>query len=182
MVLMPPDYPEVVEPASLVMLVLGVGLMLVGARLYGLAVISPGLAAGAAAGLYLPVEPQLALVIGVIVAGVGAAVCKMVEQAGVRAFGALLMAGATWSVLPLATADPPVWGPAAGAAVGLLLFPRAFKALVVPLTSLGGALLVAYAVGRPDQVLLIAAGAAAGTVVQLTLRRPKVEDDDEDES
>ena len=42
------------DPASLVMLVLGVGLMLVGARLYAVAVVSPALAAGAACAVYLP--------------------------------------------------------------------------------------------------------------------------------
>lgn len=167
------------DPASLVMLVLGVGLMLVGARLYSVAVVSPALAAGAACAVYLPLGPEVRFVVAVIVAGVGAVLCRMVEQAGVRAFGALLAAGATWSVLPLFVDPAPAWGPAAGAAVGLLLFPGAFRALLVPLTSLGGALLVANALGRPDQVLLIVAGAALGTLVQVGLRQ-KRESESED--
>ncbi len=165
------------DPASLVMLVLGVGLMLVGARLYRVAVMAPGLALGVLAAVYLPMDLELRLVAGVIVGGLAALGCHMVEQGAVRAFGALLCAGLTWVGLPLVLADPPVWAPAVGAAVGLLLFVKAFKALLIPLTSLGGALLVALALGYEQQLLLVGAGTAAGTLVQVLLRRSKDEDD-----
>ena len=159
------------DPASLVMVVLGVGLMLVGARLYRVAVVAPGLALGVLAAVYLPLQLELRLVAGVIVGGLAALGCHMVEQGAVRAFGALLCAGLTWVALPVMVPDPPVWAPAVGAAAGLLLFVRAFKALLIPLTSLGGALLVALAMGQEQQILLVGAGTAAGTLVQVLLRR-----------
>jgi len=166
------------DPVSLAMVVLGVGLVLVGARLHGLAVISPGLAAGAAAGLYLPLEPTMRLVAGVLIAGVGAVVCRMLEQAAVRSFGAMLAGGLTALVLPLITPEPPVWAPAVGAAVGMLLFPSAFRMLLIPLTATAGSLLVAFALGQQEQVLIIGAGAVVGTLVQLGLRREPSEDED----
>ncbi len=163
------------------MVVLGVGLVLVGARLHALAVISPGLALGAAAAVYLPIEPSMRLVAGVVVAGVGALICRMLEQAAVRSFGALLAAGLTATALPLVVPEPPVWAPAVGAALGTLLFPSAFRVLLIPLTATAGSLLIAFAIGQQEQVLLIAAGAVVGTLLQFALRREASEEEEEEE-
>ncbi len=148
----------------------GILLALAGARFYKLAVLAPGLLLGIAVGLLLPetLEAPLRAIIAVVVAGFGAVVCRFVEQAAVRAFGAVVAGGLVYTAWPVVLDEPsPWWAAAAGAALGLLLFPRAFQALLKPLTALLGALALAFALGQEHNPFVIGGVALLGAVVQL---------------
>jgi hypothetical protein len=148
----------------------GVLLAVAGARFYRLAVLAPGLLLGIGVGLLLPetLDAPLRAIAAVVLAGFGAVVCRFVEQAAVRAFGALLAGGLVYTAWPIAMSEPsPWWAAAAGAALGLLLFPRAFQLLLKPLTAILGALALAFAVGQEHNPLVIGGVALLGTVIQL---------------
>lgn len=154
--------------------ILGGLLMIAGARLYPLAIMAPGLLLGLGLGLALPetIDPSIRAIAAVAVAGFGALVCRFVERAAVAAFGAVVTGGLVHAAWPLVMGDAtPWWGAAAGAVVGLLLFPRAFKALLIPLTALLGAIALGFALGVQDNLLAIGGMAAAGTIGQLLLSR-----------
>ena len=156
--------------------VVGGLLLLAGARLYPLAIMAPGLLAGLALGLVLPpeVDTPIRIVAALVVAVVGALLCRFVERVAVAGFGAVVTAGVGHLGYPLAMGEPsPIWVAPAAALVGLLLFPRAFKLLLIPLTALLGAMSVSVALGVQENLLAVGGLAAAGVVAQLLLRKKK---------
>ena len=159
--------------------VLGGVLCVAGSRLYPLAIVAPGLLLGAAVGLGLP--PELAvgarIGIGLVVALAGVLLSRFVERVAVSLFGAAVLGSLVYALAPLALGAPaPWWGPVLGALLGLLLFRSLFKALLAPLTAWLGAMVVAWSLGRPDQILIVLGLPALGTLVQLAVGRKKKED------
>ncbi|MEL6349459.1 MAG: hypothetical protein AAFV53_40525 [Myxococcota bacterium] len=165
------------DPTLLVGIVGGV-LLVAGARLYRLALVTPGLAAGMLLGLELTAgaSPEIQLVAGLCLGLCGAGVMLLAERVAVSLGGALLVGGLVNAAAPLLLPGQDAWYiPAAGAVVGLFLFPKLFRALLFVFTSLGGALCVSWAMGRPQDLPLIGGLWLVGTVVQW-LTRPRNKD------
>ncbi|MED5369792.1 MAG: hypothetical protein VX899_02150 [Myxococcota bacterium] len=155
---------------------LGGLLALAGARLYKLSILAPGIVLGLFVGTLLPgdIDAAIRAVVAVVLAGLGALLCRFVERAAVSVFGAVLTGGLAYTLYPLFQGEPsPWWLPAAAAGLGLLLFPKLFHALLRPLTAILGGLLVSVAVGQPGHPLVIGGVAAVGMVVQFSAGRKK---------
>ena len=167
------------EDPVFVMGVVGGALLVAGSRLYKLALIAPGMAAGLLLGLEITAgaSPQIQLVAGLCLAIVGAGVLLLVERLAVSLGGAFLVGGLANAVTPMFLPGQDAWYvPVAGAVVGLLLFPRLFRSLLFLFTALGGALCIAWAAGRPQDLPLIGGLWLAGTVIQWLTRPGQKED------
>ena len=154
----------------------GATLALAGARFYKLAVMAPGLLLGVVVGLALPdsVNDPIKAIAAVAVAVFGALVCRFVERAAVASFGAVLSGGAVYTAWPFVmSGETPWWVALVGALVGVFLFPRAFRALLKPLTACLGALSLAWALAMQDNLLVVGGIAALGTLVQFGLSRKR---------
>lgn len=157
-------------------LVAGVLLLGWGGRLYRLVVLLPGLLGGV--WLAASVRPLLgmtnggAVILGAVLAGLGALACHLVEGVAVRLVGAAIGVGVTVWVWPLfGQAGLPWYAPLVGGGLLALVFPRVWKLATVPLTALFGAQLVAWGVGHPTSAPLILGLTAVGTVAQVWLGR-----------
>lgn len=151
---------------------LGAGLTFLGARLYKVTILVPGIVLGLFIGTLLPTDIDAAIraVIAVVLAGLGALLCRFVERAAISVFGAVLTGGLTFTIWPVFQGEAAPWFvPAIASAVGLLLFPKLFHALLRPLTALLGGMLVAISVGYPGNPLVIGGVAALGMIVQFSL-------------
>jgi len=193
MPLPPPPLPADLEPwrawfesapRGIVGLTAG-ALLLFGGRLYRFAVIAPGLLGGVALALLLPADlgPIVIALAAVLLAAVGAMLCHFLERAAVHVVGAAVLAGlaeVAWP--PLLGGPAPWWGLLCAGALGVLVFPKVFRALIKVLTSLLGALAMAWALGCWDRPLavagvavepwmVVAALAVAGLAFQLVAGR-----------
>lgn len=165
------------EPQTLVGL-LGVLLLLAGQRLYRLVIIAPGLAAGTMAGLYLSEGQSLGVRFAAVaaLAILAAFLLHKVERIAIAAAGAFLAVGLARAGAPLVMeADPPWYVFAMGGALGMLLFPQLYEKLLVVITPAIGALCVAWAAGRPTDILLVGGLTLAGVVIQLVMGAKKSE-------
>lgn len=161
---------------------LGVLLLVAGQRLYRLAIVAPGLAAGAMVGLELTRHEStgLRLAAAAALALVAGFLLHKVERLAVAAAGAFLAVGATQALAPLVLHGPTPWFLLVGAGVlGLLLFPGLYRRLLLVITPAIGALCVAWAAGRPTDLLLIAGLTLGGIVIQLVLGRKGGKERDE---
>lgn len=161
--------PELLLDPRMLLGLLGLVLVVAGKRLYPLAIMSPGLAAGAMIGLELTPGQEtwvralaclgLALVLGFLL--------RQVERLAIAAAGAFVSVGATAAVAPVAgfAAEWPVL--LVAGLVGLLLFPRVYERLLVVITPAIGALCLLHALGRPQDLLALVGLTLIGVVVQL---------------
>jgi hypothetical protein len=162
-------------------------LLLFGGRLYRLAIIAPGLLGGVALALLLPQDlgPIVIALAAVLLAAVGAVLCHFLERVAVHVVGAAALAGlaeVAWP--PLLGGPAPWWGLLCAGALGVLFFPKVFRALIKVVTAVLGALAMAWAIGCWDRPLavaglsvepwmVVAALAAAGLAFQLVAGRKK---------
>ncbi|MBW2256286.1 MAG: DUF4203 domain-containing protein [Deltaproteobacteria bacterium] len=183
----------VVEVPWLVRLVVGVlGLVVLawGARIYkpALVMVSFGAGAvGAAAALDALSTPMPALdrpevvIVGALVAGAAVAAVAVAAHKlallGVGALAGVVFAGAVGALLPPETF--PWWGVLIGALVGAVALPFAFPALLKIATPAVGAVLVAWALGRPDQLWVIGGLWILGALFQLGFVREREEEEEE---
>ena len=156
--------------------VIGVVLVLAGARLYRLAIIAPGFLLGlflASWGFenlseYLPRVDKLVRLGAMVGAGaIGALLSWRIEQLAVRLGGSLLVAATTHALLPMIWHHPPKYAAPAAGFIGLLLFPALYRRMLPLLTSAIGAIAVAWAADEPTNVLMIAGLTILGSAVQL---------------
>ena len=154
--------------------VAALGLLLIGwgARLYRVAIVAPGFVAGVFIGLQLASGAELTtrLIAGLTLGIIGGAILHFAERFAIAVTGALLIGGLANAIAPLVMGGPVPWYvPTAASLLGLLLFPSVYRALLKLITPLLGALCVAWALDRPQDVLLIGGLAAAGVIFQLVL-------------
>lgn len=162
----------------LLALVVGVALIVLGARIYRVAVVAPGVALGVllvvtGADVLAPgVGSTRGIAIAALAMGVvGGAVFWFVERFAVATAGAALVGGLVYVFGPALMGGPtPFYVPLGASLLGLLLFPRVYKALLPLLTPLMGALLVGWGLERLDQPGLVLGLAIAGMLVQLIWR------------
>jgi hypothetical protein len=154
--------------------VVGGALLVAGARLYRLALLTPGLVAGVLLGLQITdgASPEIRLIAALSLGIIGAGLIMLAERFAIAMGGAFLVGGLANTVTPLLLPGEDAWYvPVAGAVLGMMIFPTLFRKLLFILTSLGGAL-VAWAMGRPQDLFLVGGLWLAGTVIQW-LNRPR---------
>lgn len=155
--------------------VVGGALLVAGARLYRLALLTPGLVAGVLLGLQITdgASPEIRLIAALSLGIIGAGLIMLAERFAIAMGGAFLVGGLANTVTPLLLPGEDAWYvPVAGAVLGMMIFPTLFRKLLFILTSLGGALCVAWAMGRPQDLFLVGGLWLAGTVIQW-LNRPR---------
>ena len=152
----------------------GAALLLVGARVYRLAVIGPGFVAGVFVGLELTSgqssEIQLAttLILGIG----GAALLHMLERFAVALTGGIVAGGLVHAAAPLILGGPAPWYvPTVASLLGFLALPRVMDRLLPLITSLVGALAVAWSVDRTHDLVFIRVLTTVGLAIQLLVRR-----------
>ena len=153
---------------------LGVLLIIAGRRLYTLTVVSPGLAVGALAGMALTRQEPLwlQLAAAAALALIAAFILHKIERLAIAAAGAFLAVGAARALAPLALPGPTPWYLLVAAGIlGLLLFPRLYQRLLLVITPAIGAICVAWAAGRPTDLMLILGLTLVGVVLQLAQGR-----------
>lgn len=158
---------------------LGLTLLVLGSRVYRIAVVTPGVLAGlwvagqVTTGASSTV--QYAAMIGLGLAG--GILAFLLERFAVAVAGALIGGGLGDALGPLLLGDQMHWSvPAVAAIVGFLAVPYLYERLLPLLTAVLGALALAWAAGREQDLIFIALVAAAGLVLQLLLRRGERKD------
>lgn len=157
------------DPRLLVGALSGV-VLLFGARLYRLVLVTPGLALGVLVGLHLTAggTRESQLIAGLCLGVIGAGALLLAERVAVGLVGAVIVAGLARAVLPtVLSAGTPWYVPAALGLLGLLLVPRLLRAGIKLVTPLLGAVGVAWALGRPEQLALIGGLAVFGALFQV---------------
>ena len=163
---------ELLDPRALIG-ILGMLLLVAGSRFYRVAIIAPGVLAGVAlADRYLSgLGGALPFVFALLLGAGGALACHVAEQMAVRLVGAVIISGVVHAAAPLVFhRDTPWWWAPVAGLVGLLLFPRLYERLLPLIGAILGAICIAWAIGKPQEVGLIGALAAGGLVVQLVWR------------
>ena len=167
------------------------GLLIVGgARAYrwGLGRISFAVGAlGGLGALLLGVEltgqtiPPFVLLFTAMVGGILVLmVAMMVHRLALVVIGFFAGATGAVAVASLFVDATPLWAPIVGALSGALVFPLLFPLLLKLFTSVAGAVVVAWALGRPDNLLLIIGLWVFGVIFQaLTNRRKRKKKEDD---
>lgn len=173
--------PDSLADPRLLVGALSMVVLLFGARLYRVVLVSPGLAGGALFGLHLtggsPLKTQL--IAALCLAALGGGAMLITERVAVGIVGAAIVAGVARAVLPTVLgAGTPWYVPAALGLLGLLLVPRLLRAGIKLLTPLLGAIGLAWAAGRPQNLPLIIGLSAVGAVFQLFAQRETREQED----
>lgn len=164
--------PELLAEPRLLLGVLGVLMLVAGKRLYPLAIMAPGLAGGVMLGIELtPGQPDLTRVLACLgLALVLGFLLRKVERLAIAAAGAFVTVGTAEALSPVVldrAADWPIL--LVAGLLGLLLFPRIYERLLVVITPAIGALCLLWALGRHQDLLLLAGLTLVGTVLQLAL-------------
>ncbi len=115
----------------------------------------------------------VASLVGALVVGI---VASLLESIAVRLAGALLggsLAQTIWPVVMTGGSVTPWWVPFLGAAIGLLMFPGLYRAMLRVVIPLLGGLLVAQGLGHPGDPQIVF-GLAGGSFLVDTLLRFRV--------
>lgn len=149
--------------------VAGVLLIVAGSRLYRLMVVSPGFVAGVLLTThYAPAGSDMTKVAIIVGVGlVGALIMHLMEQTALRLVGVALMIGLATAIAPeVFGRQVPWWLNYAAGAVGAVGFPIVYERALPLITSLLGALAVAWALGRETDVWMIGILALVGAAFQ----------------
>lgn len=148
----------------------GALLCVAGAKLYRVAVFAPG----ALLGLVLAeqatrgMDEGLRIGLTLLAAVVGGLLLSAIERVAIAATGGVVGGWGAWvGWLTTQGHEPEWWVPALGAGLGLFLFPMLFRTSLKLATPLLGALAIAWGLGRPDSLLLVAGITGVGLAIQL---------------
>ena len=151
----------------------GLALALAGGRVYRLAIVGPGVALGAAVGVEVAAATGFngQLLAAACLGLLGGLLFHLVERLAIALCGAWLVGGLANLVGAAVMGASPWYVPAAGAVLGLLLFPKVFERLLPLVTACLGGLCAAWALGQPDDLRVAAVVAVAGLIVQSATRK-----------
>jgi hypothetical protein len=158
------------------MALIGLVILLAGARVYPFVIMAPGFALGVALVLSLPIplEPTTLGLAAVIVGAAGAALCRSVERFAIWGIGAVITGTAALWLWPLFRPGEAPWTVSLiGGVLGLLLFPALFRWALKPVTATLGAMLITWSLGWQERPLIFAGLLAVGLVSQLGVFRGK---------
>ncbi len=161
----------VVDARTLVVLV-GASLIIAGNRLYRVMILSPGFVGGVLlTHHYAPAgsdTTKLAITVGVGL--LGAVIMHLMEQTALRLVGAGLMVGLATAVGPdVFDGRAPWYLNYVAAAAGAVGFPVVYKRALPLLTSLLGALAIAWAIGRETDLWMLGILTVVGAMIQTFL-------------
>ena len=155
---------------------LGVVLLLVGARFYQLLIMAPGFAIGALIALkYMPSNSQLMQFTAVLVIGAVCAVALMtVEKLSVALSGAFVGVAIVAHGGPLIGENPPPYAFAIAALLGSMIFPKVYDDFRPVVTAIAGAFCIAWSVNKEQSLTTVAVIACVGALLQyfITARSP----------
>lgn len=157
---------------------LGMVLLLLGARFYQLLIMAPGFAIGALIALrYMPSNSQLVQFAAVLVIGAVCAVALMtVEKLSVSLSGAFVGVAVLSQGAPLlGTTAPPPYSFAIAALLGSMIFPKFYDDFRPAVTATAGAFCIAWSVNKQGALSSIIIIACIGALLQyfVTAREPK---------
>jgi hypothetical protein len=149
--------------------VIGVLLLVAGGRLYRLMLVAPGFVAGVLLTThYAPAGSdmmKMGMIVGVGL--VGALIMHLMEQTALRVVGVALMVGLATAVAPeVFGKDEPWWLNYAAGALGAVGFPILYERALPLITSLLGALAVAWALGHETDIWMLAILTGVGAAFQ----------------
>ena len=150
-------------------IIAGVLLILAGGRLYRLMIVTPGFVAGVLLTTHYAPAGSDMMKMGIIVGVglVGALIMHLMEQTALRLIGVALMVGVSTAVAPeVFGRNVPWWLNYAAGALGAVGFPIVYKRALPIITSLLGALAVAWALGRETDVWVIGILTVLGAMIQ----------------
>jgi len=165
---------HVVDDPSRLVGVAGAVLLVAGARFYRLATFTPGLVIGVFVALQITesASADIRMFATILLGLIGAVITVAVERLAIVLAGALLLGGVSHALCPVLIPGEETWYVTAGsAALGALIFPKVFRRLLFILSALGGAMCLAWAMGRTDDVLLIGGLWLFGTITQWLTRK-----------
>jgi len=149
--------------------VVGILLLFAGSRLYRLMLVGPGFVGGVLlAHHYSPAGTDMTKMAIILGAGLmGALVLHLMEQTAQRIVGVALAVGVATALAPEIFGSKPPWylNYVAGA-VGAVGFPIIYERALPLLTSLLGALALAWSIGRERDVWMLVIFTLLGTAVQ----------------
>ncbi len=157
---------------------LGVVLLVVGARYYQLLIMAPGFAIGAliAYKLMPSASAEIQLLVVVVVGVVGAVFLMSLEKLSVALAGAFVGVGILELLRPqLFAGSPPFYVPAIAALVGSMAFPRLYDQFKPAVTAAAGAICIAWATNNTHEMVSVVVIACVGALLQyfVTVRTPK---------
>ena len=157
--------------ARWVVLVLGLILVVFGSRTYRLLLVAPGLVAGVLLAIeYSPVGDEMTRAGIALGAGLaGAVLMLLVEKIALSSVGAAVLGGLTMAIAPQFLREVPWYAPAIAGLVGAMLFPAIYRRSLRIVTPVLGALVVGFALQRPDDLILLGTLAGVGIILQYTL-------------
>lgn len=164
--------PGLVQDPHVLVGVLGAIMLVAGKRLYGLAIMAPGVAAGVMVGLAFTEGQDLTMRLMACgaLAIIAAYVLYSAERLAIAAAGSFVAVGLARAGAPLVTGAPAPWYVLlAAGVVGIFFFPRLYRRLLVVIAPAIGALCMAWATGREGDLALITGLTLLGTVIQLVL-------------
>lgn len=152
----------------------GLLLLVLGSRVYRLAVVTPGVMAGLWIAEQVTSDAsntvQYAAMIGLALAG--GVLAFLLERFALAIAGALMGGGLADAIGPHLLGPELHWAvPAVCALVGFLAMPALFERLLPLVTAVLGALALAWATGRAQDLIFIALVAAGGLLIQILLLR-----------
>ncbi len=149
--------------------VAGVLLILAGGRLYRLMIVAPGFVAGVLLTTHYAPAGNDMLKMGIIVGVglVGGLIMHIMEQTALRLVGVALMIGLAVAVAPeVFGRNVPWWLNYAAGVFGAVVFPMLYQRALPLITSLLGALAIAWALGRETDLWMIGILGFVGAVIQ----------------
>jgi hypothetical protein len=161
----------------LVVGLIGLVLLFRGAKTYKPALMLTSFAVGSmtsvttiwmAMGLFgVPMTSMLVLV-GGLIGGLGTMwIAFMMHKMALMTIGATVGAVVGTAFFAIVYAAPPFWAPILGGAVGLITFPVFFPMFLKFFTSAAGAVVVAWALGFPSNILVVGGLWGAGLAAQV---------------
>ncbi len=159
---------ELMDPRTLCVLI-GAVLILAGSRLYRLMLLGPGFVGGVLlAHHYAPAGNNTTKMLIILGCGlVGVVLMHLMEQTALRLIGVALAVGAALAISPEVFGSKPPWylNYVAGA-VGAVGFPIVYERALPLITSLLGALMIAWALERPSDLWMLGLLAIVGVASQ----------------
>lgn len=152
------------------MLIVGILLLMIGARIYRLIIIAPGFICGALlAKQFVSGSPEVQLIVTLVLGIVGAVLLTSIEKLAISIVGALLFAGLTFAIAPLVMGTVAWFVPVIAGFLGSMIFPYIYKKALPVSTALLGSLCVCWSTGLNEDPIMIAVFWVGGIVLQLIL-------------
>ncbi|MGB0637849.1 MAG: hypothetical protein ACPGTU_00855 [Myxococcota bacterium] len=168
----PSRWPIDATDARSLLIIIGIVFLFAGNRFYRFVIIAPGFVVGVLlANHYSPTgDPMTQAGIKIGAGLVGAVLMHLMEKSALRLIGVALMVGLAQAVAPEVFGKKvPWWLNYASGAIGAVVFPIIYERALPLITSLLGALTMAWALERETDLWMIGILTFIGTVSQVFL-------------